>query len=166
MSSPLHIFARSISPALLFMIVLLVLTVPQANTQASEDIATLSYQTFNRISAIYQAGGEARDLVDRLNSALQLIQDAHVKRSQGDEAAAKNLEDQARQAMNEVNNEVPTAQQRSERESRNKTYSVLISAIFVTVISTFAFCVALRGWRWYEKSKLFEMRIVEKKAKD
>jgi hypothetical protein len=60
-------------------------------------------------------------------------------------------------------NEVPAAQQKAQAESTTRAILVFVPIPLVVAVSTFLFYSALRTWRWYEKTKLFEMRIVEKK---
>jgi len=47
-----------------------------------------------------------------------------------------------------------------------RTILVLTTVPLVVVASTFLFYVSLRTWRWYERMKLYAMRIVEKKTED
>ena len=139
-----------------------------AITQTSNDLPTLSYQAFGQVADVYRSGGQAPVLVDKLNQALALIQEAQFKKSQGDEANAVKLEDQARSTMAQIMSEVPAAQQKAALDSTTRTIVVVASIPVVVAASTLIFYVTLRTWRWYERMKLFEMRIVvgEKKTED
>ena len=139
-----------------------------AITQTSSDLPTLSYQAFGQVADVYRSGGQAPVLVDKLNQALALIQEAQFKRSQGDEANAVKLEDQARSTMAQIMSEAPAAQQKAALDSTTRTIFVVASIPVAVAASTIIFYIALRTWRRYEKMKLFEMRIVvgERKTED
>ena len=131
--------------------------------QTSEDPSDLARQAFTQLAGIYRSDGNAPELVAKLNVALELIQEARSRKLDGDEAGALALEEKARAAISEVLSEIPVAQERAQRESTQRTLTVLLSVPVVVALSTFIFYAGLRTWRWYEKTKLFEMRIVEKK---
>lgn len=137
-----------------------------ANTQRSGDPTTLAHEAFNRISEIYRSGGEAPELVVRLNIALGWIQEAQIRRSQGDEADALRLEDQARAEISAIMSDIPAAYEKAQRDSIARTLEVITSIPLTVASSTLVFYVGLRTWRWYEKIRIFEMKIVEKKKKD
>lgn len=134
-----------------------------ATGQTSDDPTALARQAFGDLASIYRSGGSAPELVAKLNVALELIQEARSKRLSGDEAGALALEEKARVAISEVLSEIPAAQEKAQRESTNKAFTVILYVPVVVALSTFVFYAALKTWRWYEKTKLFEMRIVEKK---
>jgi len=131
--------------------------------QTSEDPTALARQAFARLAGIYRSGANVPELVAKLNVALELIQEARSMRLDGDEAGALALEEKARVAISEVLSEIPAAQEKAQSESTNRTLTVLLYVPAVVALSTFIFYAALRAWRWYEKTRLFEMRIVEKK---
>jgi len=139
------------------------LATPLAKTQTSGDITALSHEAFSQISEVYRVGGQAPELVAKLNAALDLIGQARLRRSQGDETGAAQLEQQARVEILDIMNEVPSAHQKAQRDSATKTFQIIGSIPLVVVLSTCIFYAGLRTWRWYEKTKLFEMRIIEKK---
>jgi hypothetical protein len=62
-----------------------------------------------------------------------------------------------------VENAIPTAQASAQQESTARTLFVVAAIPVAVFVSTFIFYASLRAWRWYEKQKLFEMRIVERK---
>jgi hypothetical protein len=132
--------------------------------QPSEDDATLVREAFHRIAVVYASGGEAPDLVAKLNFALDLIQDARLKRMTGDEQGASLRETQARKVIIDVMNAAPAAQERAQHEATNRAWTVLASVPVTIAVSVFLFYLALKTWRWYEKTRLLEMRIVEKKS--
>jgi len=105
-------------------------------------------------------------LVAKLNVALDLMQNATLRRLEGDQTNAARFEDQARSTLTEIMNQAPEAQQRAESESSMRTLFLLPWIPAVVLLSTFLFYAALRTWRWYEKMKLFEMEILEKKKED
>jgi len=134
-----------------------------ATGQTSEDPTGSARQAFAQLAGIYRSGGNAPELVAKLNVALELIQEARSKRLDRDQVSALALEEKARVAISEVLGEIPAAQEKAQRESTNRTLMVLLYVPAVVALSTFIFYVALRTGRWYEKTKLFEMRIVEKR---
>ena len=70
--------------------------------------------------------------------------------------------------MAQIMSEAPAAQQKAALDSTTRTIVVVASIPVVVAASTLIFYVTLRTWRWYERMKLFEMRIVvgEKKTED
>jgi len=137
-----------------------------ATAQTSDDIEGLSREAFGRLAEVYDSGGDAPELVARLNLALELVEEARLKRLGGDEANALALEEQARVVVTEMVAEIPAAQQEAQRQSMTRTLTVLVLVPVVVALSTFTFYVALRTWRWYDRTKLFEMRIVEKRKEE
>jgi hypothetical protein len=135
---------------------------PQANMQ-NADLTASSYQAFTQLAQVYQSGGTAPDLVVKLNDAVAKIQEAQVARAQGNATGAASLEEQARSAIAEVENGVPAAQASAQRESTARTMVAVTMIPIAVFVSTFIFYASLSAWRWYEKEKLYEMRIVEKK---
>lgn len=135
-------------------------------SQRSDPIA-LSYQAFSQLDEkIYRSGGEAPELVAKLNLALGVIEEVQMKRAQGDPAAANRLEDNATSIIQSVLNAIPTAQGQAAARAASWNLTVLVLVPVVVILSTFVFFVSLRTWRYYERMKLYEMRIIEKKAED
>lgn len=134
--------------------------------QASTNPVDLSYQAFAQLAAVYRSGGQAPDLVAKLNSAMNTIQDARIKRTQGDVTDAIRLENQAASAIKDVLSAIPAAKENSARDTSVRTATVIGVISIVVLLSTFIFYATLRTWRYYEKLKLYEMRIVEKKIED
>jgi hypothetical protein len=151
---------------LLFLILtavsMLPMIAPQANTQAV-DLTSSSFQAFNQLQQVYEIRGTAPDLVAKLNVAIAQIQEAKILRAQGNDTGAAKLEQQARSTITEVENAVPAARLKAQQESTSRILFVIASIPVFVIVSTLIFYAALRTWRWYEKAKLFEMRIVEKK---
>ena len=135
---------------------------PQANMQ-NADLTTSSYQAFTQLAQVYQSGGTAPDLVARLNGAITKIQEAQIARAQDNATGAASLEQQAGSAIAEVEGAIPDAQASAQQESTARTLLVVATIPAAVFVSTFIFYASLWAWRWYEKEKLFEMRIVEKK---
>jgi hypothetical protein len=135
---------------------------PQANMQNADPTAS-SYRAFTQLAQVYQSGGTAPDLVAKLNDAVAKIQEAQVARAQGNVTGAAGLEEQARSAIAEVENGLPAAQASARQESTARTLFAVAIIPLGVFVSTFIFYASLRAWRWYEKEKLFEMRILEKK---
>ena len=157
---------RAAALFILLAAVLLSFSVQFASSQASTDPTTLSYQAFSQLKKVYRSGGQAPDLLARLNLALSSIQDARVKRALGDITAANKLEEDARSTVQSVLSAIPAAQEKADRDSATRTATAVALIPIIVVLSTFVFYATLRTWRYYEKMKLYEMRIVEKKAED
>jgi hypothetical protein len=135
---------------------------PRASMQ-TVDLTASSYQVFSQLAEVYQSGGTAPDLVAKLNVAVAKIQEAQVARAQGNVTDAASLEEQARSAIAEVENAIPAAQASAQRESTARTMVAVTMIPVAVFVSTSIFYASLRAWRWYEKEKLYKMRIVEKK---
>jgi len=146
--------------------VLVNMEIQLANSQASENLTALTYEAFSQIAGVYQSGGEAPELVAKLNVAIQRIQEGRLMRSQGDEAGAVRLEEEVRKEISDIMSSIPAARQKAHQDSTTRIIRTFVSVPAVVALSTLIFYVGLRTWRWYEKIRLFEMRIVEKKKKD
>jgi len=147
--------------ALLFLLIALltlVISTP-AETQTTE-VSILSYQAFNQLAQVYRSGGSAPNLVAQLNTALQLIEDARVERAQGDAGSAVGLENQARSIIGQVSPSIVGAQQEAVHNSTSRVQMTTIEAALVVGLSTFGFYGGLLIWRWYEREKLYEMKII------
>jgi hypothetical protein len=127
------------------------------------EFRSLPFQAFTGLADVYKRGGTAPDLVAKLNAAINLIQQAQIKWNSGDGAGAAALEEQARTQMTAVIGKVPVAQQDADRVPQSRTFTMLLLIPIFVIVSTFIFYVALRTWRTYEKLKLYEMTIIEKK---
>jgi len=130
---------------------------------AQEDTQSLAFQAFTGLADVYKRGGEAPDLVAKLNTAIDLIQQAQINRNNGDSAGAAALEEQARTQITEVIGKISAAQQDTDRVNANRTLTTILLIPISVAVSTFIFYFALRTWRTYEKLKLYEMTIVEKR---
>jgi heme/copper-type cytochrome/quinol oxidase subunit 2 len=95
-----------------------------------------------------------------------MIQDARVKRAQGDVTDANTLDNEAGSMIQSVLAAVPAAQQEATRDSTIRTITTVALIPVVVALSTLIFYATFRTWRYYEKMKLYEMRIVEKKTED
>jgi len=158
-------------PVALFILLIAILVLvtslaPRAGSQASSNLVDLSYQAYTQLASVYRSGGQAPDLVARLNSALDMIQDARVKRAQGDITNANRLEDQANSTIQSVLAAIPAAQEQAARNSTIRIVTTVALIPVVVALSAFTFYATLRTWRYYEKMKFYEMRIVEKKTED
>jgi hypothetical protein len=139
---------------------------PHVGSQASSNAVDLSYQAFAQLASVYRSGGQAPDLVAKLNSALGMIQDARIRRAEGDLTDANKLEGAAASTLQVILAAIPRAQEEAARDSAIRTVSTVVLVPFVVALSTFIFYATLRTWRSYERMKLYEMRIVEKKTED
>ena len=116
------------------------------------------------MEGIYRSGGNASALLAQFNAALQQIDEARTYDTVGQAAKAQVLRDQARAALEMIISETPAAQQEAQVEQMHRSIFI-ISLVPITVISSSIFCyLVIRGWRRYERSQLYEMRIVEDKG--
>jgi hypothetical protein len=157
--------AQFLIPAML-LVGLLSLTMPQGATQTNQDVTDLSYRAFSEIAQVYRSGGQAGDLVAKLNEAIHLIHQSRVESLTGNQTGASALDEKARSMIDEVLAAVPVVQQQAQSQSQIRTITVIALIPVAVLVSTLVFIVALRVWRDYERSKLYEMRIVEGKAED
>ncbi|HKM51502.1 MAG TPA: hypothetical protein VJZ75_10030 [Candidatus Bathyarchaeia archaeon] len=140
------------------------LILPTANTQASNELDSLTVaklQAFTKLAIVYSSGGQAPALVDELNKALNLVQEAKIAESNGNATEATNFENQARSLISDVLARAPLAQLQAQHEAFNRVLFLVASIPVVVVISTATFYLGLRTWTWYEKMKFLEMKIVE-----
>ena len=146
----------------LLIIFFLIIATP-AETQTTE-LSTLSYKTFDQLAQVYSSGGTAPGLVAQMNNALGLIEEARVKRVQGDTVTATQLENQARALITQMTPQVSAAQQEAVQNSTSRIEVASVEAALIIGISTVAFYGSLAIWRWYEKEKLFERKIVAQES--
>jgi len=149
----------------LTIISLLGLTIITANTQTSNDpdsLAVAKLQAFTELASVYSSGGQAPALVDELNKALNLIQEANIAGSNGNAVEATNLEDQARSLISDVLARAPLAQQQAQHDAFNRVFFAVVSIPVIVLISTATLYLGIRVWSWYEKMKFLELKIVEK----
>lgn len=158
-------FARKALP-LVLLAGIIILTIAQPSHSQAADVSALSYQAFNQLALVYRSGGTAPGLVSRLNVALGLIENAHLKRAQGDTANAVRLEDQARSIIEQLSPETIAAQQQAVHDSTLRAQVAYGEAALVVALLTVGFYGSLRLWRWYEKERLYEMRILGEETKD
>lgn len=138
------------------------LTAPNTTAQTPEGLSILTYKAFSQVAEIYHTGGNAPDLVAKLNDVLQLIHEAQLKRSKGDVTTALKLEDQARTEDKDIMNEATAAQQIAENDASTKTLLAILGVPLSAGLSTYLFYAALRARRWYDKGRLYEMIIIER----
>lgn len=136
----------------------------RANSQTLSNPTDLSYEAFRQLTAVYRTGGQAPDLVAKMNSALSMVEEAHIKRTQGDIGDANRLENEAGSTIQSVLTAIPTAQEKAASDSANKVLTVIALVPVGILLSTLIFYATLRTWRYYERLKFYEMRIVEKKS--
>ncbi|GEM_PF-3102417 len=150
----------------MLIVLFLVLTNVSLSYTQTPDVSTLSYQAFDQLATVYRSGGSAPGLVSRLNSALSLMEAARIERAQGNASSASALEDQARSMIEQLSNQIPAAQQQAVQESNLRVEITIAGAVFVVGLLTVCFYGSLRVWRWYEKEKLLEMRILGEETKN
>jgi hypothetical protein len=150
----------------MLVVLLLILTNISLSYTQTSDMSTLSYQAFDQLAVVYSSGGTAPNLVTRLNSALSLMEAARVERAQGNASNASALEDQARSIIAQVSSQIPAAQQQAVQVSNLRVETTIAGAIFVVGLLTVCFYGCLRVWRWYEKEKVLEMRILGEETKN
>jgi hypothetical protein len=151
-------------PLFILLLTILVIGSPPLVSSQTSNPTDLSYDAFRQLEGIYRSGGQAPALVAKMNSALNLIEEAHSKRTQGDVADATRLENEARSIIQSVLSAVPEAQQKAASDSANKVYIAVALVPIGAFLSAAIFYATLRTWRYYERLKLYEMRIVEKKT--
>jgi len=129
---------------------------------AQEDPQTLAYQAYTGLANVYKENGSAPDLVNKLNTAVELIQQAKVARTKGDLTLATQLEEQARTQLTEVIGQIPAAQRDADLAAANTMLTATLLIPISVSLSTLIFYAALRTRREYERLKLYEMEIIEK----
>jgi hypothetical protein len=130
------------------------------------DVSSLSYAAFNQLSEVYRSGGTAPTLVSKLNYALSLMEEARAKHAEGDIHGALALEKQARSIIYQLTPEIATAQQEAVNDSMLRARVAYLDAVLVILVLTLGFYLTVRLYRWYEKEKLYEMRIIDETVKD
>jgi hypothetical protein len=116
----------------------LFLTVALEVEGEGSDLASLSYEAFTGVAAVYRAGGNSSTLVAQLNTALEQIREAKVKAALGQTGGAQVLQDQARSALEKIITETPAAQQEAQLETSRRTMIVLSFIPISVALSTLA----------------------------
>jgi hypothetical protein len=98
--------------------------------------------------------------VAKLNQALALMDEARLKLLQGNGAEASTLQGQANSLLTDVLNQTPPVQQGAANEQSVKAWLTFGMVPVAVLLSTLLFYASLTTWRRYEKSQLFEMRII------
>lgn len=146
--------------ALLVPTLIVLLAAPHALTQQPESLDSLSYRAFSGLATVYRQGGQSPELLAKLNQALGLVDEARLKLLQGDGAGATKLQAQANSVLTDVLNQTPAVQQIAANERTVKTWLTVGMVPIAVLLSTLFFLGSLTTWRRYEKSHLFEMRII------
>ena len=145
----------------LFVATLMILWVtPHALPQPPESLDALSYQAFSGLATVYRVGGQSPELVAKLNQALGLMDEAQLKLLQGNGADARGLQGQANSILTGVVTETPAVQQSAANERTVKAWLTFGMVPVAVLLSTLLFYASLTTWRRYERSHLFEMRII------
>jgi len=139
---------------------LMILWAPHALPQPPESLDAVSYQAFSGLATVYRLGGQSPELVAKLNQALALMDEARLKLLQGNGAEASTLQGQANSLLTEVLNQTPPVQQGAANEQSLKVWLTFGIVPVAVLLSTLLFYGSLTTWRRYEKSQLFQMRII------
>jgi hypothetical protein len=142
------------------------LAIPHGTSQTDQDVLDLSYRAFSELKQVYSSGGEARNLVSELNDAIHMIQLGKIERMTGNETGANALYHRAATTIQTVLRATPAVQRQAQSGLLIRTIIVVLLVPSGVFVSTFLFTIALKLWRDYERSKFYEMRIVEVKAED
>jgi hypothetical protein len=135
-------------------------------TRGDEDVQSSVIRAYLSLVDVYGKGGEAPDLVAKLNAAINLAEQANIKRENGDAVGAASLDNQAEAEITKVMSEIPAAQQSADQVSSMRTITAVALVPVSVIVSTSAFYIVLRTWRTRERRKLYEMRIIEKETED
>jgi len=138
------------------------LLVTAALEEAEEsDLVSLSYQAYTGLAAVYRAGGNTSAMVAQLNGALRQIQEARIKAASGQTEEAQALQEQANGTLERIVAEIPAAQQQAQLDVMHRRIVVLSFVPISVVVCTLVSYLVIRTWRRYDRSRLYEMRIVE-----
>jgi hypothetical protein len=147
-------------------VLLVSISTPYGTSQTSENLIPSTYQAFSKLAEVYAKGGQASELLAKLNLALEYIQQTESSQSKGDQAASTVANEKARTLLADLTSEISSAQQESERNFQIRALVVIASVPLVVLIASLTFYESLRVWRSYERRRLFGMKIVEKKIED
>lgn len=131
-----------------------------------DDVQSSVFQAYVGLAEVYASGGQAPELVARLNGAIQLAQQANIKRENGDVIGAASLDNEAEAEITSIISGIPFAQQNADQVSSTRTLTALVLVPVSVTVSTLVFFVALRAWRGYKRRQLYGMRIIEKAKED
>lgn len=129
---------------------------------SGDDVQSNVFRAYTGLADVYARGAQTPDLVARLNAAINLTEQAKIRRENGDLVGAASLDSQAEAEVTGVLNEIPAAQQNAIQVSSMRTMTAILLDPIIVIVSTFLFYVVLRSWRAYERRRLYEMRIIEK----
>jgi hypothetical protein len=133
---------------------------PQASANRTiNDAQDSIYLAYTSIAQADQAGGDVSNLVDRLNTAIRLLEEA--KESYGEEDYSTAYE-KAIEAKNIAETVKTDADDLKARANFTRISQMIIIPIVIVLVIIFGFIFLKRGWKWLERKadeEFLEMEV-------
>jgi vacuolar-type H+-ATPase subunit I/STV1 len=134
---------------------------PQASANRAINEAQNSiYSAYTSVAQADQAGGDVSNLVDQLNTAITLLEEA--KESYGEEDYSTAYEN-ATEAKNIAETVKSDADDLKARANFTRISQMIIIPIVIVLVAIFGFIFLKRGWKWLERKadeEFLEMEVV------
>ncbi len=134
---------------------------PQASANRSINEAQDSiYSAYKSVAQADQAGGDVSNLVDQLNTAISLLEDAKDSYEQEDYSTAN---EKAVEAKNIAVTVEKNADDLRARANFTRSLQMIVIPIIVVLAVIFGFIFLKRGWKWLERKadeEFLEMEVV------
>ena len=134
---------------------------PQASANRAINEAQDSiYSAYKSVAQADQAGGAVSNLVDQLNTAISLLEDAKDSYEQEDYSTAN---EKAVEAKNIAVTVEKNADDLRARSNFTRSIQMIVIPIIVVLAVIFGFIFLKRGWKWLERKadeEFLEMEVV------
>ncbi|MCK5587348.1 MAG: hypothetical protein KAI34_01315 [Candidatus Lokiarchaeota archaeon] len=134
---------------------------PQASANRAINEAQDSiYSAYKSVAQADQAGGDVSNLVDQLNTAISLLEDAKDSYEQEDYSTAN---EKAVEAKNIAVTVEKNADDLRARANFTRSLQMIVIPIIVVLAVIFGFIFLKRGWKWLERKadeEFLEMEVV------
>ncbi|WP_287584069.1 hypothetical protein [Candidatus Borrarchaeum sp.] len=134
------------------------------NSQASANRAINEaqdsiYMAYKSIAQADQAGGDVTNLVDQLNTAVSLLEEARDSYGQGDYSTAYEKAVEAESIAETVKQ---NADDLHARASFARSLQIIVIPVVIVLVVIFSYIFIKRGWKWLERKadeEFLEMEI-------
>ncbi|MFX1464926.1 MAG: hypothetical protein ACFFA5_00430 [Promethearchaeota archaeon] len=117
------------------------------------------YVAYKSIAQADQAGGDVSNLVDQLNTAVSLLEEAKDLYEQEDYSAAYDKAVEAKSIAETVKQNADDLQARA---NFAKTLQIIVIPVVIVLVVIFSYIFIKRGWKWLERKadeEFLEMEI-------
>ncbi len=133
---------------------------PQASANRAINEAQVSiYSAYASVAQADQAGGDVSNLVDQLNTAISLLEEAKESYEEEDYSSAFEKAVQAKNIAETVKTDADDLQARA---NFTRILQIVVIPIIIVLVIIFSFIFLKRGWKWLERKadeEFLEMEV-------